>query len=414
MELTEQEWSLLSYLLNNKKPNSNRSILTISEDQITLSPGIVVDLDKLRYLLESLNKRGLIEIIDLRTPLEEAERDEEADPTLTEIENLNIMKILGLVSEKEYEDNFTKLINQMSKHMRTTTSSKDGKGQTQLISLTRMERLLSILKLIREDVSSGYLEFVNGATLIYEKLDQYFDYVRKIVEQRRDKEKLIIIYLYPLIKDLLTMSKKVREMEEDERVKFLKNEIRIEEEIIHVLKGVLGADEQQIRYHEIRLRKLREKLDRLTSEINSSNVATTKVTFNAVDEVKSGTVSKERITELMFGTLFKDLIHEPLHSAIEKLSDLLINNLLPSLRRSGIEISLPQNLKRGEKLFVEVSLKWMNELCHVLQDSVINSQGHELLLCPNRNCLIVYHKECVRILSESGNPRCLVCGTKIL
>lgn len=414
MELTEQEWLLLSYLLNLKKPNSNRSVLSIPEDRITLGPGIIINLDKLRYLLESLKKKGLIEINDFKTFFEEAERDEEADPTLTEIENLNIMKILGLISEKEYEGNFTKIINQMSQHRRTSTNSRDSKWQIPLISLTRMERLLSILKLIKEDVSSGYLDLLSEATLIYEKFDQYFDYVRKIIEQRRDKEKLIIIYLYPIIKDLLIISKTAREVEEDDRIKLLKNEIQVEEEVLHVLRNILNADDQQIRSHEIRLKKLKEELDRLTSKIDSSNVAATKATFNLIDDVKKDTISKEWLTELIVGTFFKVLIYEPLHSVIEKLSDLLINNLLPSLKRSGIEISLPLNLKRGERLYVEVSLKWMNELCHVMQDSVINSLGYELCLCPNRNCLIVYHRECIRILRESGNPRCLVCGTKLL
>ncbi|MEM4362884.1 MAG: hypothetical protein QXT90_02445 [Candidatus Caldarchaeum sp.] len=70
-------------------------------------------------------------------------------------------------------------------------------------------------------------------------------------------------------------------------------------------------------------------------------------------------------------------------------------------------------VKSSRELKAEIWLTWLNDECHVMQDSVIESGGEDLTLCPDRRCLIAYHKECLNILKKSGNPYCVACGAKL-
>lgn len=54
---------------------------------------------------------------------------------------------------------------------------------------------------------------------------------------------------------------------------------------------------------------------------------------------------------------------------------------------------------------VEVSLTWLNDECHLIRESIIESVGEDLILCLNRRCL--------NVLKRSGNPYCVICGAKL-
>jgi len=71
-------------------------------------------------------------------------------------------------------------------------------------------------------------------------------------------------------------------------------------------------------------------------------------------------------------------------------------------------------LKAPERISkLRINLSWLNEECHVCGKStgILDSDGHELVICPN--CLVVYHRECVKKLYQINKPYCLACGSKI-
>ena len=71
-------------------------------------------------------------------------------------------------------------------------------------------------------------------------------------------------------------------------------------------------------------------------------------------------------------------------------------------------------LKSVEKISkLKINLSWLNEECHICGKStgILDSDGRELIICPN--CLVVYHKDCVKKLYQINKPYCLACGSRI-
>jgi hypothetical protein len=109
------------------------------------------------------------------------------------------------------------------------------------------------------------------------------------------------------------------------------------------------------------------------------------------------------------------------------LVDMLHRRIFSDLTQGGknvVEIDLPGLLEKLDKKIDQlgeyslgfsfnVPLVWMNDTCPASQDSVINSDGSELVLCKNPECFVVYHKKCLDLLLKAGVSACLVCGTQI-
>jgi ABC-type enterochelin transport system substrate-binding protein len=69
-----------------------------------------------------------------------------------------------------------------------------------------------------------------------------------------------------------------------------------------------------------------------------------------------------------------------------------------------------ENVTGEDQYIIKASLTWINEFCPAMQDSVIESEGRELVLCNNPECFVVYHKRCLDSLRQAGVSSCLVCG----
>ncbi|MEM4239290.1 MAG: hypothetical protein QXP49_06265, partial [Nitrososphaerota archaeon] len=149
----------------------------------------------------------------------------------------------------------------------------------------------------------------------------------------------------------------------------------------------LNADDKLIAKHQSRLQELEEKLQTYGKPI-------LKITPNP----QQGQAVKT-----------------PLTSEESYLSNFLVSYLVQQgeMVISEHERDAVRRHDAGAEAKAEISLTWLNDECQVMQDSVIESGGEDLTLCPNRRCFIAYHKECLNILKKSGNPYCVACGTKL-
>lgn len=405
MRLSDQEWHLLSYLLSLKPPNRRECTLLIQSRDLLLEGGIKFSRDDMKRVLALLEEKGIIRVKGSK--IEEETRpitSEETDP-LSEIRRLNLMFIInqyleGDLREDEYERKFNEVVKKIS--------SERGHERIPLIPLTRINRLLEIMRLALLDLSLGYPDLRELSDLIREKLASYVNFVKDNLEIG-SSEISLFAYLYPFIKPLIGFKK---EFGDPKQIESVEREIRTEKEIIHVLKDVLNEGGEVMRRHQARLESLYQRLDTLKKDVRLSvDVRGNLDMWN-----------EDRLRELLRSFLINDdqLINE-IFEPISLLIKLMRDGRKPRIPLSKLQEDLGRAIKVGggsEGLgeVINVELLWMNDECPIMQDSILESGGDELYLCPNRDisCLTVYHKKCVEILRNAGNARCLVCGMELV
>ena len=423
--ITRSELAILTLLLENKSPNTRSSTLTLSRNMlpIKVESGMVIEnIQEVKNVLNSLEKKGIVKVDMIETITRERQSTLAVTEKYTEIEKLNIMYILGQLKDEEYEKLFSQVLLQQS--------SKELSG---ILPLTLIQRYINILGNYVSSMSHidfGYYESLLPKNLelkehnsiiihILTSLVQSFlsilqKYVKQVVEITNEKnidtkELKGFIYLYPFLQPVIRKVKKKINVTRVDLVEKLKKEIQVEKEIINVLE-LLREDEQKVEMHRSKLRTLENKLNEIEQYEER--------------EVFVLTLPRSAVRDL-FGKP-PSYIQHILDEFTDQISTTLYNNFFYGLvkdfyqnKRGKLEIDLHQVLKElqekenvtGEdRYIIKASLTWINEFCPAMQDSVIDSEGRELVLCNNPECFVVYHKRCLDSLRQAGVHSCLVCG----
>ncbi|MEM2591333.1 MAG: hypothetical protein QXU87_05110 [Candidatus Caldarchaeum sp.] len=377
MEVSVEEWVLLTQLVERKKRASRVSVLEIPETGIRTYTGAVISPNVVLDLLKSLEGKGLIKLVNV---VKKESTSNEPRRLVTEIVRLNTSYIAQHIGGKEYEKRFKDIV-------RRHASEISGKRLT-LMPLTHVQRLIEIVRFLDGLVEfekeliefAGYLNpdgfgTARVADRVVQMLRDYLRGVEDIVTEHGESATVTLALLYPFIADQVTLK---LDKAATQDVEALKKEIAIEKEIIWALQR-LNADDKSIAKHQSRLLELEKKLQ-------SYGKLILKITPNT----QQGLADKTPLT-----------------------SD--VSDLFNYLVQQGEMVIGPEEDGHDAltELKAEIWLTWLNDECHVMQDSVIESGGEDLTLCTNRRCLIAYHKECLNILKKSGNPYCVACGAKL-
>jgi hypothetical protein len=389
------------------------------------------DIQEIRNILNSLEKKGIIRIDDLHKISGVEFTDSEVKERLTELDKLNLMYILGSMKDEEYERLFSQAMMQQS--------SEDWKG---LLPLTLIQRYIAVLRIIftvshidfkhydtlfshtsrlRELNSLIENNLANNLAILLQSvlsiLSKYVQYVAEIADRSTEEDALIrFIYFYPFLQPFTKKIKTKRVASEAELEK-LRKEIQIEEEIISVLE-MLKEDVQKIKRHKERLHALEDKLRELeSSQEKEIFIVTPPIAGKDIETIKNGLIN-------LLGRPPPNLQHivdEFMNMLAVTLYAKFFKNLTPN-KEGNIEIDLHRMLEgskrqehkiKGEQYLLRASLIWMNEYCPAMQDSIIGSEGRELTLCKNTECFVVYHKRCLDSLLKAGVNTCLICGLSI-
>jgi hypothetical protein len=424
---------MLTTLLENKLAYTRNSstILTSNTLPIKEKDGTIVEnINEVKNILTSLENKGIIVIDQIETI---PKQDQEQKPItekngLDEIEKLNIMYILGRLSDSEYEKSFANALSKLSRE-----------GSPLVLPLTLIKKYLNLINdhlaaisnvnftcydeimLKPELKKSNFTIMASSATFISNILNilrEYIDQVKNIVGNSGTSyhETKIFIYLYPFIQPFVEKVRKRVNATEGKQIEQIKKEIQIEKEIISVLE-LLKEDERKIEPHR---RKLRE----LKNELKDLKKYEEREVYVLIPALKKGkTFSTEDLLVNMFGKP-PEYIMDTLREFTNVLHSTVVNHLLGNTRKGregkweiDLQLALDElqrgYIKIGDQLIVKVSLTWMNEFCPAMQDSTIDSEGRELELCKNPECFVVYHKKCLESLREAGVHSCLVCGKPI-
>ncbi len=418
MGVTASEWTMLSLLLNHKLPNSRTSELTLSDE--------IRNIGEVKEILNSLERKGIIKIEEMFEPSMQKKEDKVPE-NYKELEKINLLYIIRKINATEYERRFFE-----------SSSKTQIENKRDIIPLTYIERYISLsrllhtaLKLVNSKSSpqnSPLAQLDNFESLIQRQISQihekildifskYLAGVKKEVEARPDKIVVMFIYLYPFLKCLINEKKLIAD--ENSRngiikeIEELKKSIEVEREIIHVL-SILKEDEQKIRTHRDKLHALEDKLNELSRHLRKEGLV---VEFLS-DEMNISRIKNKLLIMLRRG----QPVHESnIEGFIDDLSNLLYNELSGKLLNNN-ELHLPINeilgedvTRRSEKDYylLKVSLIWINDLCPVMLDSIIESDGKELSMCKNPECFVVYHKKCLEKLLRTNVATCLICGSPI-
>jgi hypothetical protein len=423
--ITRSELAILTLLLENKSPNTRSSTLTLSRNMlpIKVESGMVIEnIQEVKNVLNSLEKKGIVKVDMIETITRERQSTLAVTEKYTEIEKLNIMYILGQLKDEEYEKLFSRVLLQQS-----------GNELSGILPLTLIQRYINILGNYISPMSHidfGYYESLlpknlelkehNSiiihilASLVQSFLSILQKYVKQVVEITNEKnidtkELKGFIYLYPFLQPIIRKVKKKINVTRADLVEKLKKEIQVEKEIINVLE-FLREDEQKVEMHRNKLRTLENKL-------------------NEIEQYEEREVFVLTLPGSAVRVLFMNLFGKPsvyiqhiLDEFIDQISTALYNNFFKNLyqnKRGKLEIDLHQVLKESQekenvtgedRYIIKASLTWINEFCPAMQDSVIDSEGRELVLCNNPECFVVYHKRCLDSLRQAGVHSCLVCG----
>ena len=427
MGLNRTELAILSLLLQHKSPNSRTSIVVLSNDMLPIkveSGRSIDDIQEIRNILNSLEKKGIIKIEDLQEVFRAESTDSEARVRLTELDRLNLMYILGSMKDEEYERLFSQAMMQQS-----------GEGWRGLLPLTLIQRYIAILRIIS---TISYIDFKHYDTLfshigklresnsliennlvallqsVLSIFSKYVQYVAEIANKGIEENASIgFIYLYPFLQPF-TKKIKTKRIASDAELEKLRREIQVEKEIISVLE-MLKEDMQKIERHKEKLQTLENKLKDLESyQEKEIFIVTLSTTGEDTDTIKDGLINLlgrpppnlqhivgefiDMLTVTLYAKFFKDLARNR-----EGNIEIDLHTMLEGFKRQEHKIE-------GEQYLLRVSLIWMNEYCPAMQDSIIGSEGRELTLCKNTECFVVYHKRCVDSLRRAGVDTCLVCG----
>jgi hypothetical protein len=385
------------------------------------------DIQEIRNILNSLEKKGIIRIDDLHKISGVEFTDSEVKERLTELDKLNFMYILGSMRDEEYERLFSQAMMQQS--------SEDWKG---LLPLTLIQRYIAMLRII---FTVSHIDFKHYDTLfshtsklrelnsliennlvallqsVLSILSKYVQYVAEIADRSTEEDALIrFIYFYPFLQPFTKKIKKKR-ITSDAELEKLRREIQIEKEIISVLE-TLKEDVQKIKRHKEKLHALEDKLRELESSQEKEIFIVTPSTIG-----KDTNMIKNELINLLGRPppSLQHIVDEFINTLAITLYTKFLKNLTPN-KEGNIEIDLHRMLEgfkrqehkiKGEQYLLRASLIWMNEYCPAMQDSIIVSEGRELTLCKNIECFVVYHKKCVDSLHRAGVNTCLVCGGSI-
>jgi len=419
--ITRSELAVLTLLLENKSPNIRSSTLILSRNMlpIKVESGMVIEnIQEVKNVLNSLEKKGIVRVDMIETITRERQSTLAVTEKYTEIEKLNIMYILGQLKDAEYEKLFSQVLLQQS--------SNELSG---ILPLTLIQRYINILGNYISSMSHidfGYYESLlpknlelkehNSiiihilASLVQNFLSILQKYLNQVVEITNEKnidskELKGFIYLYPFLQSIIKKVKRKVNVARADLVEKMKKEIQVEKEIINVLE-LLREDEQKVQMHRNKLRTLENKLNEI-EQYEEKEVFVLTLPSSAVRD--------------FFGKP-PSYIQHILDEFIDQISTTLYNNFFKNLyqnKRGKLEIDLHQVLKElqekenvtGEdRYIIKASLTWINEFCPAMQDSVIDSEGRELVLCNNPECFVVYHKRCLDSLRQAGVRSCLVCG----
>lgn len=436
MGITLSEWIMLSLLLNYKSPNSRTSVLTLS-DKIFPIKGAqeqeIKNIKEVKEILNSLERKGIIKIEEM---LEHSEQKREAEilergGNYRELERINLLYILSKIDALEYEKKFYEL-----------SSEIQAEGKRDIIPLTTIEKYISILKslheilkLVNPELSKRNSQFTNLENLelmiqrnvsqilekIFNVFFRYLQAIKRKIEARPEKLVSIFIYLHPFLRDLIDEKKTL--IHEKERRKILgemeelKKSIELEKEVINVLK-MLNEDEHKIRMHQDRLRALENKFGEMSVRVGEEGLVvrfpSSAMSFDWIKNklmVTLGVTQSECDPDL---ERFIDDLSNLLYSEISKFTIPSKGDLMYHLPVHGI---LGEDItKRSEEdhCLLKVSLTWINDLCPIMLDSIIESDGRELTICRNLECFVVYHKRCLEKLLRTGANNCLVCNSPII
>lgn len=448
MGITASEWTILSSLLRCKLPNSRISELILFNSTFPIK-GIqgceVKDVEEAKMILRSLEKKGIIKIEEMIENLKLGDESREEDKKIElekEVERINLLYILGRISATEYEKKLYEIL------------SEDQMGVSKdIVPLTSIEKYISIARLLHEiltsiDVkrfsrSSCFTSTNDLELLIRERascmLEEIFDFfheylqvVRKRIEIGSNKIAVILAYLYPFIRNLIKEEKQMANRESKEKfiqeMERLRKSIEVEREIIAVLK-MLNEDKRKIKMHEIKLRELENRLGEITRIMGEDDVMEGSIIIELPGDRLNIDQVRDRLMQ-SFGQV--ELTHtQNLEKFINDLSGLLyeefLGKLLPVHSQEGSfvgnELRIPIyeifreyeeiGFKNDNYLLLKVSLTWMNDLCPVMLDSNLESDGGKLTMCKNLECFVVYHKECLEKLLRADTNACLVCGSPI-
>lgn len=393
MEISETEWHLLNILVRSKKPSSRTSILNLSSIHLTLKTAQVLTADLITKSLEALEVKGLIKVV---------RREERAtsviDP-VKEVLTLNQLFITQRISQAEYERQFMEI---------KRKQAIDNQPISSMLSLTSLARFLVILRLTTvED------EFRSIAEDCFKTLLKYLDAVKNIIDASQDKPTAAIAFLYPFFMNLMQIDTTTIK-----DITGLRKQISLENEIILALKRI-NADQNVVQKHLKRLKELTTMLNEQEAEI--MGVASVDRRFHSsvnpetLFEQIRDFLMKHGTTQWGYYELGSSKFNELALSRISSIvASLFMTYIQPYLVREG-SIQFKSHIDEPpSKDGVEVYLSWLNDECHVMQDSIIDSDGTELDLCPNKKCLIAYHKTCLEVLRRSQHPYCLVCSAKII
>lgn len=430
MGVTASEWTMLSLLLNHKLPNSRTSELTLSDE--------IRNIGEVKEILNSLERKGIIKIEEVFEPSMQKREDKvsEGGKNYKELEKINLLYILGEIDAVEYEKRF------YESSLKTEIENK-----RDIIPLTSIERYISISRLLHTALTiinsewsrrdSQFTDPENLESLIRRSASQilektfsmffrYLQAVKKVVEARPEKMFLIFIYLYPFLRNLIdekkTLINKKERMKILNEMEELKKSIEVEKEIINVLK-MLNEDEQKIRMHQDKLHALENKFHEISARVEKEGlVVKFQRSGTSFDWIKDklmmtlGGIHSEHgsdlgrfiddLSDLLYSEIFKKTLFVTLQDR-----DLLYNELhLPVHEILGESVTMGSE---KDYYFLKVSLIWVNDLCPVMLDSIMESNGKELSMCKNPECFVVYHRKCIEKLLKTNVATCLVCGSPI-
>ncbi len=429
MGLNGAELAILSLLLKHKSPNTRRSTVELSNDILPVQVESGESLENIQEVIKvmnSLEMKGIIKIDDLLEVSGADYTSPVAQQKLTETEKLNLVYILGNMTGEEYEKLFSESLAQQS--------SEGRKGVLPITIINRFLLMLKLLAVMRHinfklyDTLLAYnSELRELKSLIEDDLAalnqkllgillKYMRYVEEIIDKNDSDTTLIgFLYLYPFLRPF-TKKVKMKKMASDKELEKLRKEIQVEKEIVYILE-MLKEDAMKIERHKEKLQTLEEKLKTLESSQEKRIFIVTlpgaaRGTDTIKDELKK-LLGRPAPDLQNVVNEFMNILNTILYKVFKDITPDKEGRIKIDLHRMLEKLQTQEHKIKEERYQLRVFLSWMNEHCPVMQDSIIDSAGRELILCKNPECFVVYHERCLDTLRKSGCYTCLVCGSRM-
>jgi hypothetical protein len=389
---------------------------------------VIENISEVKNVLTSLENKGIITIERMETIQHQKQNTLSETKAFNEVEKLNIMYILGQLTDSEYEKLFAQAINHLQNEssfllpltliQKYLYSIKNHLIATSSIDLDYYNQLLLLpyLKKYNSSITESSITFTNSILTV---LWEYIKYVKNLLDNcdTAIKDTKLFIYCYPFVLPFIKKIKKKVYFSRSEQLEQIRKEIQIEKEIIGVLE-LLKEDEQKIKLHISKLNELEKRL----KELEKYEDREVYVLIPIADG--GDTFSMEGLLTILFGRP-PPYLANILREFTYVLYSLMLDHLFGKTHDSGMsnreidlqsvlnELQTEETINRDNRLLVQVTLTWMNEFCPAMQDSIIDSDGYELELCKNPECFVVYHKKCLDYLRNAGVHSCLICGKVI-